>query len=72
MREVVGCVSHGYRGIPTANTSSEYYCPTGRKISQTRSQTNREISFDQVQLLPILYIVYYIVLTCSDSYPVPP
>ena len=56
MREVVGCVSHGYRGIPVANNSSdypEYYCPRGRKISQTRSHTNREITFDQVELLPV-------------------
>lgn len=54
VREVVGCVSHGYRGIPAANNSSdypEYYCPRGRKISQTRSHTNREITFDQI-LIP--------------------
>ena len=53
VREVVGCVSQGYRGIPTANTSNhylEYYCPRGRKIAQTRSHINREVSFEQVRI----------------------
>ena len=49
---MVGCLSQGFRAIPTANTSTayeEYYCPRGRRISQTRSHINREVTFEQVQ-----------------------
>ena len=52
---MVGCLSRGFRAIPTANTSTaygdyeEYHCPRGRRISQTRSHINREVTFEQVQ-----------------------
>jgi len=57
VREVVGCLSQGFRSVPQANTSTaygdyaEYQCSRGRKISQTRSQINREVTFEQI-LIP--------------------
>ena len=51
---MVGCLSQGYRAVPTASTSTayaqyeEYQCTRGRKITQTRSHVNREVTFEQV------------------------
>ena len=54
VREVVGCLSQGFRVVPRANSTTgygdylEYHCPRGRKISQTRSHIHRDVTFEQV------------------------
>ena len=67
--QVTGCLSQGYRSFPTLNESSAsyqgYYCPRGRKISQSSQHFSGSPVFDQVLLVKTVHVFRSSCFRCS-------